>query len=92
MAMMQAELGQEDADELSHEHIARLGGLIEAFMQGTGLRFGYTLLTLDRNGIKTSGNMPPDAQAELFTVVALRMHSEGPDAVAMVKTIDPPAH
>lgn len=89
---MKINLTQDDADELLSEHLAALGGLVEGFMRDTGLRFGYTLLTFDRNGIKTMGNMPPEAQGEMFTFVALQMTGDGPDSVGKIPVIMPGTH
>lgn len=88
---MKVELTQLDADELSSDNLATLGGLIEGFMQRTGLRFGYTLLTFDRLGVKTSGNMPPDSQREVFTMVALTLNSSGPVSVESMPVNMPPS-
>lgn len=86
------EYTQDEADALMPEHIAALGNVLEGFMRETGLRFGYTLVTFDRLGIKTMGNMPPEAQAEMFTVIALKLADEGPEEVTVVPLNRPGTH
>lgn len=89
---MKTEFGQDDADALQPEHLAAIGGLVEAFMRETGLRFGYTVLVMDKVGIRTMGNMPQDAQTELFTFVAMRLTGEGPTDAEQVSVIMPGTH
>lgn len=83
--MTKLEMSQEEADELTNEDAAAIGSLVEGFMVKTGLKFGYTLLTFDRNGIKTMGNMPVDAQHELFTFLAGQMDTVGPDSMVKIQ-------
>lgn len=89
---MKIELSQDDADELLPEHVEALGVMVESFMRETGLRFGYTLLTFDKNGIKTMGNMPQHAQQEMFTFIALQMNGDGPDEAHEVTLPRPGKH
>lgn len=81
---MKTEFSQDDADLLTSDHCAALGELVESFMRETGLRFGYTLLTFDRSGIKTMGNMPMHAQLEMFAFVAGQLANDGPQDVETI--------
>ena len=81
---MKIELGQEDASDLSTEDFAALHALIEGFQQERGLLFGYTVLAFDKTGIKTIGNMPPEAQQEMFAFVANQLATDGPDSMETI--------
>jgi len=89
---MKIEMSQDDADMLESEHLAAIGGLVEGFMRDTGLRFGYTVLVFDKVGIRTLGNMPPEAQEELFAFVAMKLTGEGPEDAQQMPVIMPGTH
>lgn len=89
---MKTILTQEDADALDEAQIATVAGLFEGFMRESGLRFGYTILITDKNGIRTFGNMPPESQEELFAFVSGKLSGEGADAVREMPVIVPGTH
>lgn len=70
-------VSQQECNEMSAEQISKLAASIIEFIQTEQLQVGITLLIADRDGYKSVGNMPPDAQAEMYTVLHSRLDKDG---------------
>jgi hypothetical protein len=85
--MMESEMRQEDADEMSPEQIRKLAAYVQAFVTHEKLNVGVCVVVFDRDGYKTIGTVPPEAQAQAFATLHERMRpgGEGPD---VMRTLD----
>jgi hypothetical protein len=72
-------LEMQDMTELTPEQVGDLMAAIVAHLTRESLRVGVTLLILDGKGVKTLGNMPPEAQKEAMRLVVDRMETIGAD-------------
>lgn len=60
--------------------LEQLGELLQIavlFLQANGLKIGLTLVTIDRDGMRTIGNLTPDIQRDAFRLLVERF--EHPD-------------
>lgn len=77
--MMDLEMNALGFTAMSVEQLGELLQLAVLFLQANGLKIGLTIVTVDRDGMRTLGNLPPHTQREAFKALIERMDS--PDDV-----------
>lgn len=54
------------------DQISELLRINVLYLQANGLHVGLTMVVIDRGGIRTVGNLPPEAQGATFSILAER--------------------
>lgn len=60
---------------MSMEQLGELLGVVVLYLQANGLKVGVTLLAIDRDGMRTVGNLTPDTQRDAFQMLLERFDS-----------------